>query len=56
MILARILDINVINTQTQICQLVEFIGQSDHRVKTKANENLEKYLDVTVDLKKICEI
>ena len=37
------------------CRIVDFIVLVDHRVKLKENENNDKYLDLTWELKKTVE-
>ena len=46
LILARRLEIVLINNKKEIYQLVEFVILEDHRVKMKESKKIKKYLDL----------
>ena len=52
LILARRPDLETINTKKRICRIVNFVITADQRMKIKENKRIDKYLDLTRELKK----
>ena len=53
LMLARRLDLIIINKKKRTCQIVDFAVPADHRVKLKESEKKDKYLDLDRELKKL---
>ena len=53
LISARRPDLIIISKRKRICQIVDFAGPADHRIKLKECEKKDKYLDLARELKKL---
>ena len=42
--------------QNKICRIVDFAVTADHKIKLKAGEKWDKYLDLATELKKLGNI
>ena len=54
LILARRLDLIIINKTKRTCNIVDFAVPADHRVKLKESEKKNRYLNLARELKKNC--
>ena len=51
LILARRLELIIINKKKRICKIVDFATPADHRINLKESEKKNKYLDLAKELK-----
>ena len=51
LILARRLDLMIINKKKRICKIVDFAVPADYRINLKEREKKDKYLDLARELK-----
>ena len=51
LILARQPDIVIVNKRKRTCRIIDFAVQADHRIKLKASEKRDKYLDFGREMK-----
>ena len=50
---ARRPDLVIFNKKKRTCRIVDFADLTDHRVKLKENENRDKYLEISREVKKL---
>ena len=53
LILARWLDLKIINKKERTCRIVDFAVLGDHKVELKEFEKKDKYFDLVMELKKL---